>query len=133
MTKISIIGAGGHTRSSIHLLENNYPEMDYEIYDDSFSDNNDEFIANIKLAGKIKDLNPCSPIFLSIGDNVKRRRLYIQFEKYIIKKNLFHESSTVEDNVIFGDGNQIFANSYINSYSQVGNNNILNTKERDYV
>mgnify|MGYP000043440775 CR=1 FL=1 len=36
MSNISIIGAGGHSRSSIPLLRNHFPDAKYEIFDNSF-------------------------------------------------------------------------------------------------
>jgi len=127
MSNISIIGAGGHSRSSIPLLRNHFPDAKYEIFDNSFVKNADEFIAGIRVTGNIKELNRDSLIFLSIGDNELRRKYFKQYKKNIIKKNIFHQSSIREAGVKFGEANQIFANCYINSFARIGNNNILNT------
>lgn len=127
MTKVTIIGAGGHTRSSINLLKYYLPDTEYEIVDESFIENANEYIANIKVTGKITDVCSDSSIFLSIGDNQKRKTLFEQFVKQVIKQNLFHKTTIVEDHVEIGDSNQFFAHSYINSSSIIGDNNIINT------
>ncbi len=127
MTKISIIGAGGHTRSSVNILKSHFPNVKYEIFDDSFVADNYEHIAGIPVVGTIKDIDPDASVFLSIGDNLKRKELFKQFEKQLIKQSVFHKTATIEDNIVIGDANQLFANSYINSDTIIGDNNIINT------
>lgn len=127
MTKIAIIGAGGHTRSSINLLKNCFSNVEYEIFDDSYIVGRNEHIAGIKVVGKIKDVNSDISVFLSIGDNFKRETLFKKFEDQLIKQNIFHKTVSLETNVEIGDANQFFANSYINAFSVIGDNNIINT------
>ena len=127
MTKISIIGAGGHARSSINLLKNYFTDAEYKIFDDSFVTNTNEYISNIQVAGKVADIDPETSVFLSIGDNSKRETFFELFKKQLIRQNIFHKSSIIEENVKIGDSNQFFANSYVNSNSNIGNNNIINT------
>ena len=53
------------------------------------------------------------------------------FDKHIdslYEENLISKLSTINDNVSIGKSNQIFDNVYIDSFVQVGNNNILNIK-----
>lgn len=127
MTKISIIGAGGHTRSSINLLRNHFPNAKYEIFDDSYIEDSSEYIADIRVTGKIKDSIPDIPVFLSIGDNTKREILFKRFKDQVIRQNIFHTNVSIEEYVEIGVANQFFANSYVNSYSIIGDNNIINT------
>ena len=127
MKTIAIIGAGGHTRSSINLLKQSFNKYPFFIYDDSFISNKEEFIHDIKLIGKIKDIPNNSLVFLSAGDNKQRASFFNQFKQALIKENLIHKSSIIENNTQFGLSNQIFANSYINSYVEIGDNNIINT------
>ena len=127
MTKVTIIGAGGHARSSINLLKHCLIDAAYEILDESFTKDENEYIADIKVTGKIKEVRSDSSIFLSVGDNRKRKILFEQFAKQVIKQNLFHKTTTIEEHVEIGDSNQFFAHSYINSYTIIGDNNIINT------
>jgi len=127
MKTISIIGAGSHTRSSINLLKQKFTKSSFLIYDDSFDIHNEEFIHNIKLVGKIKDIKTTSLVFLSLGDNKQRASSFQGFNTQLIKENIFHKSAVVEDYIQLGNANQIFANVYINSYATIGDNNIINT------
>jgi UDP-N-acetylbacillosamine N-acetyltransferase len=124
---INIIGMGGHTRSTINLLTNSYPDAKIYIYDDNFNLDNSESVFGYKLVGKILDLTPDKNIIISIGDNKKREELFYYFGEDIVSENLFHQKSFIEEKVTFGKSNQIFANTYINNYSKIGNNNIINS------
>lgn len=127
MNSIAILGAGGHTRSSINLLRSNYADHTYAIFDDSFDSKNPETINDIDLRGKPADIKDNEKIFLSIGDNKKRAEYFNIYNNRIIKKNLFHKTSFIENNVKIGLSNQIFANAYINSNVKIGSNNIINS------
>jgi len=124
MKNIAIIGAGGHTRSSINLLQKNYQK---NIYDNSFSSKKEEYIHAIKIQGTIDDIRESSLVFLSIGDNKERAFYFKKFKKQILEENLFHETSFCENNIKLGIANQIFSNVYINSYVKIGDNNIINS------
>jgi len=127
MKNISIIGSGSHTRSSINLLKQNYKKYNFNIFDDSFDHNIEEYIHGIKLVGNIEDISVESLVFLSIGDNKKRAFYFNMLNKQILRENLFHETSFFEKSIVIGISNQIFANVYINSYVKIGDNNIINT------
>jgi len=128
MKNIAIIGAGGHTRSSINLLRQDYKEASFLIFDDSCSHKVEEYIDDIKIVGTVSEINNAiQNIFLSIGDNKKREDYFHFFNKKIIKESLIHKSAYKEKSIIIGIANQIFANVYINSYVEIGNNNIINT------
>ena len=127
MNNISIIGAGGHTKSSINLLNHTFKNCKFSIYDDSYNENISEYIHNIKLVGKVNVIDDNSLIFLSIGDNGRRKKFFLEFKNQIVKENALHKNSIVEKNVIMGDSNQIFANTVINSYVTIADNNIINT------
>ncbi len=127
MNRIAIIGAGGHTRSAINILKANYKNYLIEIFDDTFEQDADERICGLKVVGKIEDILPNTPIFLAIGDNEKRGKFAEMYESVLIKENICHNKSFIEENVSLGESNQIFANTYINSGAKIGNNNIVNT------
>ena len=127
MTKVAIIGAGAHTRSSINLLLNYFNSDDIRIYDDSFVKGEQEMISSIPLIGCINDIELEQDIFLSIGDNNLRKKYFLKFKNKIIRNTISHSDSLQEKDVIFGIANQVFAHSYINSQVVIGDNNIINT------
>jgi sugar O-acyltransferase (sialic acid O-acetyltransferase NeuD family) len=124
---ITIIGSGGHSRSSINLLKNRFPNVQMNIIDDSYEKNHNEYIHDIKLTGNLKTIQPNNVVFLSVGDNLVRSQLFNLFYDRVLNENLFHHKSLVENNCLFGIANQVYANSYINSYCNIGNNNIINS------
>ncbi|MCF8296749.1 MAG: acetyltransferase [Saprospiraceae bacterium] len=124
--KIALIGAGGHTRSLISLINKTSFKID-GIYDDNFNPDISEFINGCLVSGKLIDLPENSTIILSIGNNELRKKLYSKFKKNILKENIIHPNSTIEKYVFIGNSNQIFASVYINSQTRIGNNNIINT------
>jgi len=127
MKTISIIGSGGHTRSSLNILKQNHQKYNFNIFDDSYNSNMVEYIDDIQLLGNIKDVPSDSLVLVSIGDNKNRALYFDKFSNQLLKENLFHKTSILEKNVKIGISNQIFAHAYINSYSKIGNNNIINT------
>ena len=126
LSKIAVIGAGSHTRSSINLLLNYFNVQDIVIYDDSFIKGKNEKISTIPLIGNISKIKENEGIFLSIGNNNKRREYFLKFKHQLIR-SVYHASSLQEDGSKFGLANQVFAHSYINSNVTIGNDNIINT------
>lgn len=127
MSKVAIIGSGGHTRSSTNLLLRYFDNNSMFVYDNSFIEGNKEKINGIPLIGNINDIKLGQHVFLSIGNNTLRKKYFHKFQNQIIKKNLFHNESLQEKDVRFGISNQIYALSYINSQVKIGDNNIINT------
>lgn len=128
MKNIAIIGAGGHTRSSINLLKQSFNDAFFLIYDDNYNNKVEEYIDEIKVIGAIFDIDKNKQnIFLSVGDNKKREEYFNTFNKIVIKENLICTSAYLEKNIKLGFANQIFANVYVNSYAEIGDNNIVNT------
>jgi UDP-N-acetylbacillosamine N-acetyltransferase len=125
--KVAIVGAGSHTKSSINLLMSYFNISDMCIYDSSFVEGEQEVINSIPLIGSIDDIELNQDVFLSIGDNNLREKYFLKFKDQVIKKNLFHESSLQEKDVKFGQSNQVFSHTYINSKTIIGDNNIINT------
>lgn len=126
MKKIAIIGAGGHTRSLINVLELNNFKIE-GVYDDAFDSSKKELINGYLLRGCVDNVPRNAQLILSIGDNTKRKELFAFFGKQIYKKSLIHPSSILEKKVLLGSSNQILAKVYINSHAKLGDNNIINT------
>jgi len=125
--KVAIIGSGSHLSSSINLLMKYFDVVNMSIYDNSYEEGEEEIIHSILLTGKIEKIELNQDLFLSIGDNSLRKKYFLKFKDQVIKKNLFHSNSLQEKEVKFGYANQIFANTYINSKTIIGDNNIINT------
>lgn len=123
MKKVVLIGAGGHSRSVIALLQKNHINIE-RIYDQNFK--NDETIFNIPV-GSIKNIQSSENIILAIGDNKSRANLFLDFQNQIITENIFHPSASIETQVNFGKSNLVFAKAYLNNGAQIGHNNIINT------
>lgn len=124
---INIIGAGGHTRSSLNLLKQTFKNTLFKIYDKNYTSPKIEYIDNIKIIELKENIPNKEIIFLSIGNNKEREKLYLQYNKQILDTNLFHTMSYKEDYIKIGKANQIFALAYINSFVEIGDNNIINT------
>ena len=125
MKNVSIIGAGGHTRSMINVLENNGYAI-RGVYEDHFYAG--EMIGEYAILGRIVDIPADEKVVLSIGDNARRATLFKKFNLQILKENLIHKRSELEKHVELGFSNQILALAYINSYVVIGANNIINTR-----
>lgn len=124
--KVFILGAGGHTRSLINLLEyNNYNIGG--IFDDNFEDHNVEIINSYKVIGKLDAFNKTNQAVLSFGESDKRKQLFLRLNDQILKENLVHPKAIIENYFETGFSNQIFANVLINSNVSIGANNIINT------
>ena len=89
MKNITIIGSGGHSRSSINLLKNRFPNVQMNIIDDSYEKNHNEYIHDIKLTGNLKTIQPNNVVFLSVGDNLVRSQLFNLFYDRVLNENLF--------------------------------------------
>jgi UDP-N-acetylbacillosamine N-acetyltransferase len=122
--EVYIIGAGGHTRSLINLLN------DYEIkgvLDDSYSVDSCETIMNIPLVDTLNNMHLYSDLIISSGNPEIKKKWYDKCRNQLLKKNLIHHSSIIEKYASLGECNQIMAYAYINSEVQIQNNNLINT------
>ena len=123
---IVILGAGGHTRSTLNLIDREFYHI-IGIFDESFNPNLKEEISGVPVIGTQEEIPIKTNIILSVGDIRKRKKLYTKYENRLIYKNLIHKTVYIEESSSLGGCNQIFANSYINSNTIIGNNNILNS------
>ncbi len=123
--QLNIIGAGGHTRSLISLIEKNGFEI-HGIYDDTCDPQNHEEINGYPVLGKISQVRE-GKVILSFGDCLKRYRLFNEFQKRVLLQNLIHPTAHIENLADIGTANQVFAGVIINSNVKIGKNNIINT------
>ena len=102
LTNIALIGSGGHARSSINLLLSFFPIQNINIFDDSFEDGSKELINSIPLVGLTNAIKPEQKIFLSVGDNYLRRQYFSKYRDQILKDNICHNNSFLEQNIKMG-------------------------------
>ncbi|WP_445736484.1 NeuD/PglB/VioB family sugar acetyltransferase [Mariniflexile sp.] len=135
MDKIIVIGASGHAKVIIDIVEK---QGDFEIFGliDSFKNIGDKvfdysIIGNEKdIPNIIKDNNIIGGV-IAIGDNFTRMQLY---NKIIAIYNDFqfvsaiHPNAVIGKNVTIGNGSVIMAGVVINSDSKIGIQTIINTK-----
>ena len=124
--KIAVIGAGGHARSLINLLELTGYEI-VGVYDDNFQENQQELICGYELKGKLTDIQEDLKRVLAIGNNQIRAMKFEQFQQDLLQDNLIHPRASIASRVKMQNANQIFAQVVLNSEVEIGANNIFNT------
>ncbi|MFA7448893.1 MAG: acetyltransferase [Weeksellaceae bacterium] len=65
-------------------------------------------------------------LFLSVGTNQSRKKIYQQFQKYSFP-TLIHPNAFVSQRAILGQGTVVMASATINPDTHIGNHVILNT------
>ena len=125
MKRIAVLGAGGHTRSLLNLLDAGKYRIE-GIYDRNFQENCREAIGPYPLQGGPDDISGAE-IVISSGNPMVREEFYRRYSERILGDNLFHPLAVVEKNVSLGRCNQLFAGSYVNSFTRVGDNNVINS------
>lgn len=124
MKKVSLIGAGGHCRSIIALLQNNAYEIEY-IFDDGFKSK--EMILGIPLVGDSKSIETGHKLVLAIGDNQSRHKYFSTYGSQVIAEAIIHPTAFLEKHVKLGTANNIFAKVFINNAVFIGDNNLINS------
>lgn len=135
MKKIIIIGASGHAKVIIDIIE---LEGKYEIFGlvDSFKEI-DSKIFNYSVIGTEKDIpklinehNVYGGI-IAIGDNFTRMSMFQEISSYNINFKFIkaiHPSAIIGKDVKIGDGSCIMAGVVLNSDAKIGKQCIVNTK-----
>ena len=131
MKKIILIGAGGHCKSCIDIIET---QNKYEIFGilDNKKKNN---ILNYKIIGTDKILNKLSSkikyAFITIGqikDYKIRKKLFLNLKKKGFKfPVIISPFAHVSEHVKIGEGTIVMHNSIINAGSIIGSNCIINS------
>lgn len=134
MVKILIIGAGGHSKVVVDIIQ---LEQKYEIA--GFVDNNvpvGHKVFNYEVLGGVTEIRAivdhykiCGGI-IAIGDNFVRSNLEAKIKELcneFIFINCIHPMSNIAFDVKMGEGNVVMAGATINPSSEIGNHCILNT------
>jgi hypothetical protein len=82
---VYILGAGGHTRSLINLVEQNKVVIS-GIYDDSYKETENETIRGYSVIGRFNDLPQQGSIILSFGNNFQRLAFFQSYYDRLYRK-----------------------------------------------
>ena len=123
---VFLIGAGGHTRSLIKLLEGCEKKIS-GIYDQSFRHDDPQTVGEYPLVGDLDEISKHDLLVLAVGDNIKRGVLFRSHQSNVLKETLRHQCAHIESDVRLGVSNQIFGNTFLNAEVGLGDNNIINT------
>lgn len=129
--KILIIGAGGHAKVAFDVINSSGNDTVVGFIDDNPKKNGQEF-CGLSILGNISDLsnklkNYTDGIFIAIGNNKTRERIFIELKDQYEIINAIHPSAIISDTVSMGKGILIVAGVIINFDSQIGDGVILNT------
>lgn len=129
MTKLIIIGAGGHSKVIQDIVAGNKDLKLHAILDDSINEtfkNKGVIYSNTRYLESLQeeDYNYC----LAIGSNHIRKKLYQKFrisiDKYV---TLIHPSAVISKTAQIGNGTVVMPRVVINADTIIGNHSIINT------
>jgi sugar O-acyltransferase (sialic acid O-acetyltransferase NeuD family) len=126
MKKINIIGYSGHSYLCIETAQ----KMGYiinEYYDSEEKENNPYNLTYLGSENLIENVK--NALFVSIGDNYIRKKVYIKFknEKKAEFVTLIHPSANISNFTKIGENSFVSKNVVVNPMSTIGNNVIINT------
>lgn len=119
MNNISVIGASGHAKVIIDLIEEFGGTVE-NVYD---QDVNKKEIINYKIIHNFDNLPKKSVI--AIGNNFIRKK--IADENSFTLPSLVHPKSFISKYAVLGEGTVVMAGVSVNAHSSIGNHCILNT------
>ena len=127
--KLYIIGSGGHCRPiSECAIEAGYSvQYIIDLNKKVIKENENIFGITVKPYNQIKNIHKSSQVFLAIGDNQIRTKLFKMYEDKFNFVNLIHSSAFISKSAKIGIGNFIGPKVIINSKAIILNNCIINT------
>ncbi|WP_448567843.1 acetyltransferase [Thalassotalea ganghwensis] len=129
MTKLFIIGAGGHGRVVADCAESMACFSEIVFLDDSYPERTNNL--HWPIVGQTKQWQSFQGdgvFVIAIGDNHARLALFEKMNEQGCQfTNIIHPSAVISAHVNLGQANVIFANAAINAGSHLGNANIINT------
>lgn len=125
-----VVGTGGHARVVASLLAANSIDV-LGFFDFENETPKPEIIDHSPLLGPLKDLekykSKITQLYLAVGDNSKRRKLYERYRDSFKMPSLTHPSAVVERNVTVGEASQICMGALLASEAKIGCGCIINT------
>lgn len=131
MISVVLVGAGGHCKSTIEVIESNSDMYKITgILDSNFTG----IICGYPILGNddlIEELVKENYFIITVG-SIKSAKIRENIEKKIVKENgkilsIVSKNAIVSKRAIIGYGTVVFNNSHVNADCRVGNNCILNT------
>ena len=133
--KILIVGAGGHSKSVIDVIESTKKYVIIGLIDNNFKMKNRK-IFKYSILGNDKDLKAirtrCKLATIAIGQIKNAQKRIDNFK--LLKKlkfdlpKIFSTKAYISKNTKVGDGTVVFHGTHINAGSTVGKNCIINTR-----
>lgn len=128
MKNIALIGAGGHCKVVIDIINelNNYNIVGI------FDDKKVGIFCGFKILGNIYEINThninilIDVYVITIGNDEIRKQLYEQYT-HLSWCTLIHPKSVISKNVVIGIGSVICASAVIQTEVQIGKHCIINT------
>ncbi len=125
INKIFVIGAGGHTRTIIGILKENYSAEQILCIDKPKHAGENILGAKIEYYDFLN--NFLENVFVSIGNNNVRKEIFNKIPKKANIINVISNTATIHKSSVCGKGNLISFNSIICPEVRIGDNNIINT------
>jgi sugar O-acyltransferase (sialic acid O-acetyltransferase NeuD family) len=95
------------------------------IYDDSYDPSVAENIAGAKLKGRVEDCFLKQNALLAMGNPKKREQYFSQ--GFQLLDNIVHQAANVSTKASLGKANQVLPQVFINSFTEIGDNNLINS------
>lgn len=133
MKKCLVVGAGGHCRALLSILQEQGDAYDIVGIVDLQPLRGKETILGVEVVGTIADLprfkeSGVTALFLALGDNAERARHYhLAKELGFELPNLIAPGAYLAASATIGDANLICHRCHLGPVSRIGNGNILNT------
>lgn len=122
--RVDVIGAGGHARAVIALLER--CEYGVEgVYDESYRAGTEELISGVKLRGTKPPGDKL--IALAVGVNEQRAAFAAEYNGKLLTQSVVDPTAIIAKDVVMGNSNFVMARVTMNAEARIGNNNIINT------
>lgn len=129
MIDVNVIGAGGHARSLLSLMEERDLFNVKGIYDNSFSSFPREIIGPSKLLGSVNELhNKQDKIVLAVGKIKEKIDFAKEFKEKIYLGNIISDQSLIRKDVKLGTANHIFPFVFLNSEVTIGHHCLINSR-----
>ncbi|GLX78787.1 acetyltransferase [Thalassotalea insulae] len=129
MSKLLIIGAGGHGRVIADCAEASRQYCEIAFLDDSYPEREQNLAwPIIEKSSTWKSFKDEYSFALAIGNNQARLALYRALDEANVHlPNIIHPAAIISSHSELGKGNVVFANAVINPGSKIGNACIINT------
>tara|TARA_B110000503_G_C7163915_1_gene421039 strand:+ start:1728 stop:2333 length:606 start_codon:yes stop_codon:yes gene_type:complete len=121
MNSVAIVGAGGHTRTLINILELVAIPIK-GVYDEVIRSKGEQILGYSVLP--LAELPESTTVIISKGDVEGKLKYSNLYAGRILKENLIHPKANIESSQL-GIANQISSNSYITPTAKVGSHNVI--------